>query len=236
MNPMPARTETPNKSIQRTPGPQVGLRQLDGEPGGAENADRLAQQQAGDDSQRDRIAERVEERLVATQCDTGGEEREDRYRESGRQRPESVLELPRQSVVPVDVAATEDQDGEAEEHSGDGRVDSRGVDEPQVMRPREEHGPRRPVVAGEPVSVAVGEEGEQRQRNQREEQGSGADVLGVHDGDDDDGDRSSTTARVSRNNRNDAGRRDPTTARTATANAMSVAVGSPSRPRRDRRG
>ena len=37
--------------------------------------------------------------------------------------------------------------------------------------------------------------------------------------------RSSTTARVSRNSRSADGRREPTTASTATANAMSVAVG-----------
>ena len=59
----------------------------------AENADQLADHERDHDRDGDRIRERAQRAGVARERDPGCEEREDRQRDTGRQRPHDVLDL-----------------------------------------------------------------------------------------------------------------------------------------------
>ena len=72
------------------------------------------------------LGQRAGEPVPPADRDAGGEEREDRHRDGGRERAEAVLEV---LGEPGAVAAVAPQHGhgEAEQDTGDRRVDARGV-------------------------------------------------------------------------------------------------------------
>ncbi len=91
------------------------------QPGGAEHADRLADDQPGDDPEGDRVGQRGADAAESTIGHPGGEEREHRDGEAGRDRAEPVLEVLGQAG-PGPFGAPDHRHGEPEQHPGDGGV------------------------------------------------------------------------------------------------------------------
>ena len=109
--------------------------------------------------------------------DAGGEEREHRHRDAGRQRPEAVLEVLGQPGAGVGPPArrAEHRHGEAEQHPGDGGVHAGGVHQHPGRRGQRAAAATRTGPAAAPARRTA------PSGTSASSSGSGVQVLGVED-------------------------------------------------------
>lgn len=161
------------------------------QPGGGQNADRLAHDKSRDDGDGERIGQRGDESCAPADRDTSGEEREHRDCNPSGQRPETVLELFGQtgavawSTVSL---AVPDWDGEPEQNAGDGGVDSRGMHKAPGNDPdRQQDHPRRDRTEVEEPPIDLRDHSIDRNGCEREKQRNRVQRIAIEDRDDADG-------------------------------------------------
>ena len=94
MKPTPASTESPRTSVQLEVLVELGSGEAGDRPRAPEDADRLADDETDDDTDRGGVAQGRAE-AAADDGDAGGEEREDGHREARGEGPDLVLDAAR---------------------------------------------------------------------------------------------------------------------------------------------